>query len=91
MLLFLETGVGTFRKFGPKRRSTRLSPKAVLSHTFQGSQYTAPTGLFTCTDKKENQIFLIYKELQSGAVANSYIYEEGLPNIWGNAQIFLHI
>jgi len=35
-----------------------------------------------CTDKKENQIFLIYKEIQSGAVAKSFmrkgflIYEE---------------
>jgi hypothetical protein len=35
-----------------------------------------------CTYKKENQIFLIYKEIQSGAVAKSYmrkgflIYEE---------------
>jgi hypothetical protein len=35
-----------------------------------------------CTDKKENQIFLIYREIQSGAVAKSYmrkgflIYEE---------------
>jgi hypothetical protein len=34
-----------------------------------------------CTDKKENLIFLIYKEIQSGAVAKSYmrkglIYEE---------------
>ncbi len=34
------------------------------------------------TDKKENQIFFIYKEIQSGAVAKSYmrkgflIYEE---------------
>jgi hypothetical protein len=25
-----------------------------------------------CTDKKENQIFLIYKEIQNGAVAKSY-------------------
>jgi hypothetical protein len=25
------------------------------------------------TDKKENKIFLIYKEIQSGAVANSYM------------------
>jgi hypothetical protein len=37
---------------------------------------------FTCTDKKENQIFLIYKKIQSGAVSKSYmrrgflIYEE---------------
>jgi hypothetical protein len=35
-----------------------------------------------CTDKKENKIFLIYKEIQKGAVAKSYmrkgilIYEE---------------
>ncbi len=28
--------------------------------------------------------------LEMGAVAKSY-YEEGLPNIWGNAQIFSHI
>jgi hypothetical protein len=30
---------------------------------------------FLCelTDKKENQIFLIYKEIQSGAVAKSFI------------------
>ncbi len=40
------------------------------------------------TDKKENQVFLIYKEIQSGAVAKSYVYEEGVPNICGNAQIF---
>jgi hypothetical protein len=38
--------------------------------------------VYTCTDKKENQTFLIYKEIQSGAVAKSYmrkgflIYEE---------------
>jgi hypothetical protein len=35
-----------------------------------------------CTDKKENQIFLIYKEIQMGSVSKSYrrkgflIYEE---------------
>jgi hypothetical protein len=38
------------------------------------------------TDKKENQIFLIYREIQSGAVAKSYmrkgfpIYEEMRKN-----------
>jgi hypothetical protein len=55
---------------------------------------------FTCpyTDKKENQIFLTYKEIQSGAVAKSYmrkgfliyeetrkyfpIYEEAVSQIW---------
>ncbi len=51
-----------------------------------------------CTDKKENRIFFICKEIQSGAVAKSYmtnslliygeifahfpIYEEALPHIW---------
>ncbi len=38
------------------------------------------------TDKKENQIFLIYKE-NSEWSSCKVIYEEGLPNIWGNAQI----
>jgi hypothetical protein len=32
------------------------------------------------TDKKENQIFLIYKEIQSGAVAKSYM-TDGLLNM----------
>ncbi len=51
----------------------------------------------TCTDKKENQIFLICKEIQNGAVAKWYmrkvsliyeemrkylaIYEEAVSNI----------
>jgi len=30
------------------------------------------------TDKKENQIFLIYREIQNGAVAKSYM-TNGLP------------
>ncbi len=32
----------------------------------------ASTVQVPCTDKKEHQIFLIYKEIQSGAVAKSY-------------------
>ncbi len=54
----------------------------------------------TCnhTDKKENQVFLTFREIQSGAVAKSYmtnslliygeifahflIYQESLPHIW---------
>ncbi len=44
------------------------------------------------TDKKENEIFLIYKEIQNGAVAKSYMrIEEGLTTIWGNAHIFNRI
>jgi hypothetical protein len=38
----------------------------------------------TCTDKKENLIFLIYKEIQNRAVEKSYIRQR-------NAQIFNHI
>ncbi len=33
----------------------------------------SPTWIIYYTDKKENQIFLIYKEIQSGAVATSYM------------------
>jgi hypothetical protein len=36
---------------------------------------------------KINKIFLIYNEIQLGAVAKSYM-RKGLPNIWGDAQIF---
>jgi hypothetical protein len=39
------------------------------------------------TDKKENQIFLIYREIQSGAVAKSYYITNGLL-IYG--EIFAH-
>jgi hypothetical protein len=48
-----------------------------------------PTGQKQRTDKKENQIFLIYKEIQSGAVAKSYM-TNGLL-IWGNICAFPHI
>jgi hypothetical protein len=39
-----------------------------------------------CTDKKENQIFLVYKEIQNGAVAKSYMTNGIL--IYG--EIFAH-
>jgi hypothetical protein len=52
--------------------------------------YKYPGGKFkksnTYTDKKENLIFLIYKEIQNGAVAKSYI-TNGLL-IYG--EIFAH-
>jgi hypothetical protein len=46
------------------------------------------TRIFVCvyTDKKENQIYLIYKETQNGAVAKSYM-TKGLL-IYG--EIFAH-
>ncbi len=47
-----------------------------------GSQFNWSNNTVYFTDKTENKIFLIYKEIQSGAVAKSYmkngflIYEE---------------
>ncbi len=57
-----------------------------------------PLSPWVYTDKKENNIFLIYREIQSGAVAKSYmrkgfliyeemgiyfhIYEEAVSHIW---------
>jgi hypothetical protein len=55
-------------------------------HVHKMTKYSATV----YTDKKENQIFLIYKEIESGAVAKSYmrkgflIYEKKKKN----AQIF---
>ncbi len=43
---------------------------------FENSPYTVPPFILRTiqyTDRKENQIFLIYKEIQSGAVAKSYM------------------
>ncbi len=58
----------------------------------------SPVSTWVHTDKKENLIFLIYKEIQMGAVAKSYmkkgfliyeemrkhlvIYEEAVSHIW---------
>jgi hypothetical protein len=39
-----------------------------------------------CTDKKENKIFLIYKKIQNGAVAKSYMTNGLLIN----GEIFAH-
>jgi hypothetical protein len=44
------------------------------------------------TDKKENQTFLIFKEIQNGAVAKSYMTNGHLIySIWGNICAFPHI
>ncbi len=31
-----------------------------------------------CTDKKENQIFLVYKEIQNGSIAKSFLRKDFL-------------
>ncbi len=35
--------------------------------------YRTPLYIHSYTDKKEKKIFLIYREIQSGAIAKSYI------------------
>jgi hypothetical protein len=45
--------------------------------------------LVHCTDEKENQIFLIYREIQSGAVAKSYIRKGFL--IYEDMRKYFHI
>jgi hypothetical protein len=42
------------------------------------------------TDKKENEIFLIYKEIQNGTIANSFM-TNGLLILMGNNCAFSHI
>jgi hypothetical protein len=42
-----------------------------------------------CTDKKENQIFLIFKEILNGAVAKSYMRKGFL--IYGEIRKYLTI
>ncbi len=45
------------------------------------------------TDKKENQIFIIYRlrKFRNGAVAKSYMTNGPLPHIWGNICAFPHM
>jgi hypothetical protein len=38
-----------------------------------GRNRVSPENVCDYTDKKENKIFLIYEEIQSGAVAKSYM------------------
>jgi hypothetical protein len=45
---------------------------------------------YMCTDKKENNIVLIYKEIQNRAVGN-YTYVEGLPIIYDKMRKYLTI
>ncbi len=43
-----------------------------------------------CTERKENKIFLIYKEIRKGSCAKSYM-TKGLPIYWLNICAFSHI
>jgi hypothetical protein len=69
-----------------ERRATRDNVRTELltckHHKWQKTGWEITWKSTRYTDKKEDQIFLIYKEIQSGAVAKSYmrkgflIYEE---------------
>jgi hypothetical protein len=48
----------------------RLGPLGFLSLQNEDIKVLAD---YSCTDKKEKKIFLIYKEIQNGAVAKSYM------------------
>jgi hypothetical protein len=54
-------------------------------HPQEGLAESAPAAATRCTDKKENQIVLMYKEIQNGAVAKSYMTNG--PLIW---EMFAH-
>jgi hypothetical protein len=41
--------------------------------SFKATNSSQPYGQHSHTDKKENEIFLIYKEIQMGSVAKSYM------------------
>jgi len=47
--------------------------------------------LVLCTVKKEKKIFVYTRKFRRDRVQSKVIYEEGLPNIRGTAQIFSHI
>jgi hypothetical protein len=51
----------------------------------------SPAWIIYYTDKKENQIFLIYKEIQRGAVATLYMKSASSYTVWGNICAFPHI
>ncbi len=60
----------------------RCVPKwKVLDVPFLG-RCVVPLVMRPCTDKKEYQIFLIYKEIQSGVVVKSYMRKGFLIYIW---------
>ncbi len=56
------------RAFGWLCGSVQQLPGAALWKRAAIARY----GPVKCTDKKEKQIFLVYKEIQNGAVAKSY-------------------
>ncbi len=72
-------------KCGSLELNRLVSPKRCLN------QSDTVICITVYADKKENQIFLIYKEFQNGSVAKSYMTNGILYSIWGNICAFPHI
>jgi hypothetical protein len=60
-----------FLLFSKRKEKKQDLPKIKLFVVLKMTKSLKKFNLFT--DKKENQIFLIYKEIQNGAVAKSYM------------------
>ncbi len=70
-------------------RSVTFGDRYQLEISIIGGSNQLEVGINWCTEKKEKQIFLVYKNIQSGAVAKSYMRKGFLIN--EEAQIFHHI
>ncbi len=88
-----------YKRMISTKTHAKLSLSVGLAFTFHWAVLVLPMpNILLYTDKKENQIFLIYKEIQSEAVAKSYmrkgfliyekmhkyflIYEEAVSHVW---------
>jgi hypothetical protein len=69
-----ETGRSAIKK--KIKFSSYLKSLAYFVPFIHSIAYSVPFSIYT--DKKDNQIFLIYKEIQSGAVAKSYMRKDFL-------------
>ncbi len=76
-------------KTSRKKTSIKVKKVGGPSRNFTCKQRLIQTASYT--DKKGNQIFIIYKEIQNGAVAKSYMTNGLLIHIWGNVCAFPHI
>jgi hypothetical protein len=59
-----------------QRRTAAEQPANKVA--FKSIFFSKQSHSLPCTDKKENQIFLIYKEIHSGSVAKSYMRKDFL-------------
>ncbi len=75
------------------KRPTLLWSRFYVSLSLSSPCVVTDTACLCYTDKKENQIFLVYKEIQIGTVVKSYVTNGLLnhPHIWGNNCAFPHI